>query len=289
MKAIKLLGKALLGAALAIASYSSHASLIYLGPITQGGTGIGAVSTVLTLKDNSGKGCCTSSGAVSYNGSSDVRTGDAQGGALSKTWSITDLGWTDFASARIVFNADEPAGNGINLDNMVMTIYDTSGGALWNSGLFTPISFASTAHGIGNSGELFGLDAPQAAAAQAYFNGMNRIGLMAAVSDAQGGHDTFYLSLAAPCVGSDCPCFGANCPCVGANCPCVGANCPCVGPTCPCVGANCPCVGADCPCPDPNDPACGGGSNETPEPRSILLLSLGLLMLHLARRGMFQR
>jgi hypothetical protein len=205
MKTKKLLGKALLGAALAIASFASHASLIYLGPVTIGGAGIGAVSTVLTLADNSGQGCCTSTGAVAYNGSTDVLSGDAQAGALSQTWALGDLAWTSASTARIVFNANEPAGNGITLDNLVMTIYSSTGVALWNSGAFAGYTFGATNNGIGNAGELFGLDAAQTLAANAYFgDATNRIGLLATISDAAGGHDTFFLSLAAPCTGPDC-------------------------------------------------------------------------------------
>lgn len=239
MKTMKLLSKALLGATLAIASFSSQASLIYLGPVTIGGAGIGAVSTVLTLADNSGQGCCSSDGSVSYDGTNDVLTGDAQQGALSKTWSMAELGWDDSTTARIVFNADEPAGNGITLDNLVMTIFASDGTALWNSGIFTPVSFPSTNNGIGNAGELFGLDAAQAAAAAGYFgDGTNRIGLMATITDAQGGHDTFFLSLA-PCVGEGCD--------------------------------------------------GGGGEQEVPEPESLLLLALGLIMLHVARNRSVRR
>ena len=79
-----------------------------------------------------------------------------------------------------------------------IAIYSPTGALLFSSGAFTPITFPAPAgNGIGNSGFLFGLDAAQAAQAQlAAYSGAfanNRIGLLASLSDAQGGIDTFFV------------------------------------------------------------------------------------------------
>ena len=79
-----------------------------------------------------------------------------------------------------------------------IAIYSPTGALLFSSGAFTPITFPAPAgNGIGNSGLLFGLDAAQAAAAQlAAYSGPfanNRIGLLASLSDAQGGIETFFV------------------------------------------------------------------------------------------------
>ncbi|MCW8088131.1 PEP-CTERM sorting domain-containing protein [Sabulicella glaciei] len=180
----------------------SHASLIYAGTIDLTGTGLGNVPTVLTLQS---PGNSTSeTGAVSWNGTQDVRTGDALTGASqTKTVAIGSLAPITAADLRIVLNAQEPgnaAANSITLSNLVMTIYSSTGTALWNSGAFASVDFPQTFTGTGNSGFAFRLDAQQAADAQQYFNdGTNRIGLLATLNNATGGPETFFaLSLAAP-------------------------------------------------------------------------------------------
>ena len=79
-----------------------------------------------------------------------------------------------------------------------MNIYDANGNVLFTSGAFTPVTFADTFTGTGNSGFVFALDATQAAAAQsAAFGGSfgdNRIGLSATLSDSAGGNETFYVA-----------------------------------------------------------------------------------------------
>ncbi|HSH97293.1 MAG TPA: PEP-CTERM sorting domain-containing protein, partial [Methyloradius sp.] len=72
--------------------------------------------------------------------------------------------------------------------------YSPTGDALWNSGTFTSISFPETDNGTGKAGFLFGLDTTQSAQAQTFWDGANRLGLSATVSDATGGHETFFAT-----------------------------------------------------------------------------------------------
>lgn len=181
---------------MAFAATSANATLEYLGPVDMTGTGLGNVDTILTL--TSPGNTTTEAGSVAWNGTDDVTTGDTL--AINQTLAIGDVGAATSAELRIVFNPVEPGNdlNGITLDNLIATIYSPTGTALWNSGdLASSIFFSPTDLGTGQSGFLFGLDAPQAAAAQAFWDGANRIGLYAALSDATGGHETFF-GLAAP-------------------------------------------------------------------------------------------
>lgn len=182
--------------ALAFAATSANATLEFLGPVDLTGTGLGAVNTILTI--TSPANSTTESGSVTWNGSTDVTSGDTL--AINHTLTITDLGAATAADFRVVFNPSEPGNdtNGITLTNLVATIYSPTGTALWNSGnLPSPIVFSSTDLGTGKSGFLFGLDAPQAAAAQAFWDGANHIGLLGSATDATGGVETFFGMAAA--------------------------------------------------------------------------------------------
>lgn len=186
----------------AFAALPAHATLVLQGPENFQGTGLGAVNTVLTLQSPGNSTVESGSVALAAGGGSDVITGNAMTGASqSLTRTIGALGITSAADLRVVFNANEPsspAQRGITLDNLVLNIYSPTGSLLFTSGAFTPVNFADTFSGVGNSGYIFALDAAQAAQAQAQAFGAgfanNRIGLSASASNAQGGIDTFFVA-----------------------------------------------------------------------------------------------
>lgn len=187
-------------AGLALGASPVQASLILLGSEDFQGTGLGAVNTILTIQSPGNS--TTESGSVSFNGMTDVITGDAKTGASQTlTRSIGDLGVTSASSLRVVFNALEPgnaAANGIVLNDLQLNIFSPGGALLFNSGAFAPQIFPDTQTGAGNSGFVFGLDLAQAAQAQATAFGSgfadNRIGLSALASGATGGFETFFVA-----------------------------------------------------------------------------------------------
>lgn len=184
-------------AASLLAAPAAQAALVYDGAVDLGGTGIGAVQTVLTIQGHGSRD--TEQGWVGLDGSGAMQVGgDAKTGA-SQTRLLTfgDLGLTSADALRIVFNANEPAGGGISLDSLVFNIYSPNGSLLFSTALEAARGFGSTASGIGNSGFAFSLDAASAAAAQAFFGSDNYIGLSASASDAQGGFETFFIANAA--------------------------------------------------------------------------------------------
>lgn len=177
--------------AMVLAATNANASLESLGQLDLTGTGLGNVNTLLTIQ--SPRNTTTETGAVSWNGSTSVTTGDTQ--AINNTLLLSGLG-TQASNLLIVFNPVEPgnASNSIMLNNLVATIYSPTGDALWNSGTFTSISFPETDNGTGKAGFLFGLDTTQSAQAQTFWDGANRLGLSATASDATGGHETFFAT-----------------------------------------------------------------------------------------------
>lgn len=169
---------------------SSHASLVPAGAVDLTGTGLGAVATILTIHDNDGD----ERGFVRWNGTNDEAFGNVVGpNVQTKTQLFGDVGIDDASEIRIIFNASEPDGGSINLNNLVLNIYAPNGDLLFTSGAFTSQFFADTEPGTGQSGFAFKLDAAQAAAADPFVTAANRIGLLGAATMAQGGNETFFI------------------------------------------------------------------------------------------------
>lgn len=181
---------------LCTATLPAHAMLVLQGPEDFQGTGLGAVNTILTVQSPGNSSF--EEGSVGFG---DVIAGDAKTGASqTQTRSIGEVGVASASDIRVVFNALEPgnSANSVTLDNLVLTIFNPAGTELWSSGAFTPVSFADTFTGAGNSGFVFALDDAQAATAQAAaFGGdfaSNVFGLSASVSNATGGFETFFVA-----------------------------------------------------------------------------------------------
>lgn len=192
-------------AALALAAAGAmpaHAALELQSAQDFGGSGLGAVNTVLTLQ---GKGNASfESGSVGRLAGSavdllqgDVKTGTSQ----TQTRSLESLGIQSAADLRVVFNAVEPgnqAAASVTLTDLRLNIYSPTGSLLFSSGAFSPVVLQDTARGAGNSGFVFALDAADVTQAQAMAFGAggqaNLVGLSASVSEASGGAETFYVA-----------------------------------------------------------------------------------------------
>lgn len=203
------LGKAILIASAAVAFAASagiaRADLIPGGVVDIGGTGFGAVNTVLTFQatgqnmNGPESGCVgvSSSGVLNSTGSSVCQGGNVGGMEKNpagfphnQTFMVTDA-----SKIALVFNADQPAGGSITVSNLTLALFNSSGQVGFTSGPFTPVTLDKTQPGIGNSGFVFVLDATQAAAAQAAINGgFNLLGLSATTTPGIGGPETFFLT-----------------------------------------------------------------------------------------------
>src|SRR5687768_2585950 len=159
---------------------SANASLIFLGPDSLAGQGIGAVTTTLTVQQDAqataefgcvagGVGGATVTGAGACPPGSgpigDPFTGTDEAAGTTAV-SATTLGLTDFANLRISFNAAEPSGNSITIDNLALTLWDPTDGSLLGAFFIEdPVAFATTNPGVGILDGFFGLDDTQAALA----------------------------------------------------------------------------------------------------------------------------
>ncbi len=199
MNTHKTLISAAVSAVMAFAATTASADLVLLGPQPAGGTGLGTVNTILTIQ--SPGNTSVESGSVGLTaGGAQVITGDASTGA-SQTLvrSFSALGITDANQLRLVFNANEPAGNSITLNSLVLNVFDdVSGGLLFSSSYAgAPQTFADTFTGTGTSGFVFALSAADSITLNALLalpgSGSDVIGVSASASSATGGAETIYI------------------------------------------------------------------------------------------------
>ncbi|HKQ99696.1 MAG TPA: PEP-CTERM sorting domain-containing protein [Pyrinomonadaceae bacterium] len=138
-------------------------------------------------------------GGVSWNGSSDVKSGDAKNGEHTKTLTFAQAGVTSAGQLRIFMDIEDPD-NDLILNELVLTAYNSQTGAIMFQGSFhpTPASgqfFAENGGGQGHGDYVFGLTSDQAAALQAAFEADHnlRLGLFARTSDDTGSFTNFKL------------------------------------------------------------------------------------------------
>jgi PEP-CTERM motif len=190
---------------LSLSAGSAFADLISLGPVSLSGQGLGSVNTVLTMtspaNSTTESGCVGAGvGGVTVTGASKCVSGNTGGDeqAINNSFSAASLGLTDFNNLRIIFNASEPGGNGINLDNLALSSWNPVDGSLIDAkNLPAGVTFPTTNPGVGNAGFGFKLDSAQAALENsllATFPNMF-IGLSASASDATGGLETFSVGV----------------------------------------------------------------------------------------------
>ncbi|HEX3280810.1 MAG TPA: PEP-CTERM sorting domain-containing protein [Pyrinomonadaceae bacterium] len=185
--------------------------IVPAGPTIVQPAGLGTVNTVLVLQT---KGSATSGfGSVAYdpNNTNSNRKGDlisgsqTVAGANNQTYSVTELGVTN-GNLCINMNINDPNKGGSNagpvgpivLNTLVLTAYDQSGTAVFSAHLADALTLREATlngNGTGKSDFTFALN-PDAAAALAAAIAANpnlRLGLAASVSDASGGHESFFF------------------------------------------------------------------------------------------------
>jgi hypothetical protein len=177
------------------------ASLSYLGPVDQGGAGLGHVATVLTIERQDGE-----SGCVGWDGAADVIGADAcpanvlggdekTGGSQTSTRSLAELGNPTPEELVVVLNANEPPPRQeLRVQALVLRVYSPAGDVLLEAPLGGSfLDLVATDRGVGSAGWAFGL-ADTSGAAAVFANGENRVGLAATIGDTDGGFETFYLA-----------------------------------------------------------------------------------------------
>lgn len=185
--------------------------IVPVGPSIVQPAGLGTVNTVLVLQT---KGSATDGfGSVAYapNSGGANRQGDlisgsqVIAGANNQTYSVTDLGLVN-GNLCINMNINDPNKGGSNsgpvgpivLNSLVVTAYDQAGNTVFSAHLADAVQLreaTDNGNGTGKSDFAFALnsDAAAALAAAIAANPNLRLGLAASVSDASGGHESFFF------------------------------------------------------------------------------------------------
>ena len=172
--------------------------IVYVGTSTLRADGVG-LRTVLSIQ--SPGNTSTESGGVRFTGSADQIYGDATRGGTNNTVSLADLGITQNNTGVVIgFNVNEPSGGAgsdpVTVQNIILRAYDTSGNVVFSAQLINgPYTLGLLGNGQGTADYLFSLDAAAAARLAAVYNPNLRLGLEATIINAQGGPESFYLSI----------------------------------------------------------------------------------------------
>lgn len=177
----------------ALTGGQARADIIYLPGAGAPSGGVGHTpESVLSIQ--SPGNTSNAAGGVSWNGSKDVRSGDAKNGEHTKTLSFAQAGITNAGQLRIFMDTEDPD-NDLRLNQLVLTAYSTNGQILFQGSLAAPIHFGNEQNGQGHGDRVFALDSIQAAQLQAAFqaNPNLRLGLFASTSDDTGSFTNFKL------------------------------------------------------------------------------------------------
>ena len=189
-----ILAAATLGLSLGLAGQAS-ANLIHLGMQDLTGTGLGSVPTLLTLNGNP-----ATSGSVGRSGGADTKAGTINAAQTQTVLASSLTGLDQGSELRLVFNGNEPQGGGqssFTINALSLTFYSAADVLLQTFSYVGPALVLNPATGTGKSGDVFALDAAQAADLTALLaaNPGGRFGLSTTVSDEQGGPDSFFLNV----------------------------------------------------------------------------------------------
>jgi hypothetical protein len=190
----------------------AHAELVFVSAVTIGGTGLGAVNTILTIQPPNSQ-ITTEAGCVAFTGSGDqigtsqlggvctgpggdVKTGNSQ----TQTRTLAEAGITSGANFALLFNPQEGGGpnNPITMTGLSASFYNNAG-TLLHTAVFNgvPMNFPVTQQGVGNSGFMFQLSASEITTVQTFINllgaGGIHVGIAAANSAADDGPDTYFI------------------------------------------------------------------------------------------------
>jgi len=177
----------------ALTASQARADIIYLPNATAPSGGVGHQPESILSVQSPGS-TSNAAGGVSWNGSKDVRSGDAKNGEHTKTLSFAQAGITNAGELRIFMDTEDPD-NDLTLNQLVLTAYGSNGQILFQGSLAAPIHFGNEQNGQGHGDRVFALDANQAALLQAAFaaNPNLRLGLFASTSDDTGSFTNFKL------------------------------------------------------------------------------------------------
>lgn len=166
------------------------ASVSFSGPVDVTGAGFGNVLSVLALQGNGFE-----SGAVSWNGSVDVRSGDAKPFSQTRTVAEFTSAGARSADFGVVFNIAQPGANpAVTLNQFAIIFYDKDGNELFSANYDTPRLLDQIQNGVGGAGYLFLVSFTPTELSFFDFS-TNRIGIRVTdpITGSQGAPENFFL------------------------------------------------------------------------------------------------
>ena len=186
------------GTTILVGSSALAATITFIGEVSQQGTGFGTVESLLSLQASPNE-----SGSVTWNGSSDVLTGDAVGSSGTQT-AITVAGAGGDASGFfMIFQVNNTGSNpGLDLNDMSLIFQSPTGAILFTADFVDPAGTDAwdslDGVGVGSSGYLFHVTFGAGEAATFFGNPNNRVGQEVTfanqITSSDDGPDNFFLA-----------------------------------------------------------------------------------------------
>ena len=170
------------------------------------GTGLGNVLTTLVVQKTPSEW-----GSVSWNGSSDVRAGDAS--PTSKTQTVTDIlaEGINAGNLSVIFNLNQTGGdNALALHEFTVTFYDTDATVMFSAdydatdlGNADSSALTPDGQGIGSAGYVFPITFAGSQGSDFFTVGSRRIGVSVPQlnpinNTSNDGAETFYVGMPEP-------------------------------------------------------------------------------------------
>ena len=198
MKYIRTAGSLVAGLAMIAMPAIASAQLTTAGSVTLGGTGLGAVSTILTLQSpangSNETGCVSPSGhTLADCGFVDMTVQSGQ----TQVVFLSALSGVNGSNLAVILNFNEPTtAPDATLNTLILTLYNSVGTPLFTASLLgTPIVYGDVgAGGTGSSGFAYKLT-NAAAFDAAVAAGGTQLGLGASLSNVTGGQETFFIGV----------------------------------------------------------------------------------------------
>lgn len=174
------------------------ATITFIGPVTVGGTGFGAVADLLSLQEN-----VNESGSVTWDGSQDVLAGDATPQSATQTSATVEALGGDASGFDFIFQVSQTGLNSpLDLNDMSLIFTDSAGTVLFTADFTDPAGNdpwdALTGVGVGTSGYLFHVTFSGGEGAQFFSSDTNRVGQEVTIANqitgSDDGPDSFFLA-----------------------------------------------------------------------------------------------
>ena len=198
MRRISSLRYAVLGVCALSSATSAAVITMDAGPFPPKGTLSGDGLSLLVLQDSGSTRDGREAGSVLWNGTGDVRSGEAKNESVTRTASALTSAGVDATNFGIVFHSSQAANQALDLNEFTLRFAEADGDTLFDA---TYTATPQTRRLSGKKDFSFHVQLTPEEAASFFGNGSNRLGML--VTDpianvASGGPDRFFVFATTP-------------------------------------------------------------------------------------------